>query len=252
MGRKVIDETGNRYGRLVVLERFWDAKGTAAEWVCQCDCGEVLGVRGTKLRDGGIRSCGCLRREITSKRSLVDITGQKFGRLAAIKRQGSDKQGKATWLCECDCGNKKVVAGYLLRRGTTTSCGCLRKLLKGEAAFNRMLRNMQRNARTRSYKWQLTKEQVACLTKQPCHYCKATPAQICSDETCDGDYVYSGLDRVDNERGYTIDNVVSCCGMCNRMKGTMSSEEFKSQIITIYKHLASVETPATRKLEDLP
>ena len=252
MGRKVVDETGNRYGRLIVLERFWDVKGPAAEWVCECDCGEVLIARGTKLRDGGIKSCGCLRRDVTSKRSLVDIAGQKFGRLTVVKRQGSDKQAKATWLCECDCGNKKVVAGYLLRRGNTTSCGCLRKRPKGVAAFNRALRNMQRNAKTRGHKWQLSKEQVAHLTKQACHYCGTKPSQVCSDKTCDGSYIYNGIDRVDNERGYTIDNVVTCCRTCNHAKSTMTVEQFRDWAISLYNHFASATTLVARKQEDLP
>jgi len=250
VGRKAIDETGNHYGRLTVLERFEDAKGSAAEWVCQCDCGEFLAVRGTKLRSGGVRSCGCLKRELTSKRCTIDLTGQKFGRLTVVKRQGSDKQAKATWLCRCNCGNEKVIAGYRLRRGNVRSCGCLRKLLKGEAAFNKMFRNMQRNAKTRRLEWHLTREQVRRLTKQLCFYCGAEPAQVWSEKTLDGAYTYNGIDRVNNERGYTTDNVVPCCGRCNSMKRTMTSEEFKSQIITIYQHFASAETSSLHLLPE--
>ncbi len=55
---------------------------------------------------------------------LVDITGRRFGRLVVIKRHGSDKYGKPTWLCQCDCGNQKVMLGSLLKSGNSTSCGC--------------------------------------------------------------------------------------------------------------------------------
>lgn len=62
---------------------------------------------------------------------LIDLTGQRFGRLTVIKRTGSyeDDSGHTipTWLCVCDCGNGVVVLGNCLRSGNTKSCGCLRK-----------------------------------------------------------------------------------------------------------------------------
>ena len=54
----------------------------------------------------------------------VDLLGQRFGRLVVIKRDGS-KKGKSTWLCQCDCGNLKVVTSDKLKSGTTQSCGCM-------------------------------------------------------------------------------------------------------------------------------
>ncbi len=57
----------------------------------------------------------------------IDITGQKFGRLTAIKRVANNKRGEAMWLCRCECGNEKEVSASLLRKGVTKSCGCLRK-----------------------------------------------------------------------------------------------------------------------------
>lgn len=55
---------------------------------------------------------------------LIDLTGQRFGRLVVIERAESDKRGCAKWLCRCDCGNVTTVNGALLRDGKTTSCGC--------------------------------------------------------------------------------------------------------------------------------
>ena len=55
-----------------------------------------------------------------------DITGQRFGRLIAIKPNGT--QGNNTkWLCKCDCGNFKTTNISSLTRGLCKSCGCLRK-----------------------------------------------------------------------------------------------------------------------------
>ena len=54
---------------------------------------------------------------------MIDLTGQRFGRLLVIRRDESRKKA-AYWLCKCDCGNEKVVQGCHLRSGATVSCGC--------------------------------------------------------------------------------------------------------------------------------
>jgi hypothetical protein len=56
-----------------------------------------------------------------------------------------------------------------------------------------------------------------------------------------GNYIYNGVDRVNNSLGYTKDNCKPCCKMCNKMKGTMSLEEFKSFIINAYNNLIKKE-----------
>ena len=53
-----------------------------------------------------------------------DITGQRFGRLVAIQRVGSNKQGLAVWQFQCDCGKVIEKVGREVWRGNTSSCGC--------------------------------------------------------------------------------------------------------------------------------
>lgn len=55
----------------------------------------------------------------------LDVTGQRFGSLTVLAVSGKDVHGNFMWLCQCDCGNKRVVGGYRLRSGHTKSCGCL-------------------------------------------------------------------------------------------------------------------------------
>lgn len=59
----VIDETGNVYGRLTVLEYVGNS-----DWRCKCSCGKKKVIRGRSLRTGETKSCGCLRREVTGRR----------------------------------------------------------------------------------------------------------------------------------------------------------------------------------------
>ena len=57
---------------------------------------------------------------------FIDLTGKKFGRLTVIKRTPDNKNGKAQWICKCDCGKTThPILGTSLTRGQTQSCGCL-------------------------------------------------------------------------------------------------------------------------------
>lgn len=55
-----IDETGNIYHNLTVLERNFDIKQKEAYWKCRCSCGNIITVQGSKLRNGHTTSCGCI------------------------------------------------------------------------------------------------------------------------------------------------------------------------------------------------
>lgn len=58
---RLINEKGNRYGNLVVLEYSSGREGGGAVWRCQCDCGNIVDVRGEALRSGHTKSCGCIK-----------------------------------------------------------------------------------------------------------------------------------------------------------------------------------------------
>ena len=57
---------------------------------------------------------------------VKDLSGQRFGKITVLRREGCVRSGEATWKCLCDCGKETVVVGSSLRRGLTRSCGCLR------------------------------------------------------------------------------------------------------------------------------
>lgn len=70
---KLVDETGKRYGRLLVLRRGGSDRGRNAMWLCRCDCGAEARVLGGSLRSGDTRSCGCLRRERVTTHGKADL-----------------------------------------------------------------------------------------------------------------------------------------------------------------------------------
>lgn len=61
---KIIDMAGKKYGRLTVISRCPENKGTQAQWVCLCDCGNTKIVLGNSLRSGRTQSCGCLHSDV--------------------------------------------------------------------------------------------------------------------------------------------------------------------------------------------
>lgn len=121
---KFIDLTGQRFGRLTVIERVQNTKTGQTRWLCRCTCGCETTVNGHELRNGDTKSCGCL----PHARIKEDLTGRKFNRWTVINRE-KNKGGQVMWKCICDCGNNGIVSGYSLRSGRSKSCGCLTREL---------------------------------------------------------------------------------------------------------------------------
>src|SRR5262245_48436936 len=70
IGRPAEDISGRTFGRLTVLSRAGSkAIGGHATWLCRCQCGAETTVTGYKLRSLKTSSCGCLARELSSKRA---------------------------------------------------------------------------------------------------------------------------------------------------------------------------------------
>lgn len=57
----------------------------------------------------------------------IDITGQRFGRLIALRSVGKNAWGSVRWLCQCDCNNFHTVSVSNLKSGHVKSCGCITK-----------------------------------------------------------------------------------------------------------------------------
>ena len=118
-----IDLTGQRFGRLVAIEK--KKEGRRTKWLCRCDCGQEKWIVMDLLRDGRAKSCGCLRKEVAkATRTVVETPGTRYGKLVVIGPSDLRTQQYQKWLCQCDCGNQTHVDGKALRNGNTSSCGC--------------------------------------------------------------------------------------------------------------------------------
>lgn len=136
-----INNIGQKFGRLTIVDILWDEKPTKA--VCKCDCGNsYIGVK-ADIVSGHTQSCGCLQSEKTSIANTKDWTsyvaenGVKF-----IKQDHMNKKGQWIWECECPlCGNKFYEFPAKVNNGHTTSCGC-RIQSFGESYIQSLLENM--------------------------------------------------------------------------------------------------------------
>lgn len=135
----LIDLTGKVFGQLTVIGRDYETQKAKNEvkpiWKCQCTCGNTISVLGKSLRDGKTVSCSCAASKRAKEINFIDITGQKFGKLTALRYLGGSR-----WLCKCECGEETIAVANHLRRGHTISCGCIRS--KGEYNIAKLLREM--------------------------------------------------------------------------------------------------------------
>ena len=114
---KLKDIKGKKFNRLLVLSKA-RSRGSLIYWTCLCECGNKTVVPGTRLRYGGVKSCGCL--------SKSQLAGKVIGKLKVIKPLSERKTGHVVWLCQCECGKKVKVPTSNLQGGRKTSCGCLK------------------------------------------------------------------------------------------------------------------------------
>jgi len=182
----------------------------------------------------------------------VDITSQKFGRLVALHDVGSEKRERV-WECICECGQFKTAMVSQLKNGRVKSCGCLRselaskrakgniagvnKLPVGEANLSNVIAGYKRGARKRNLEFALTRGQFKGLTQQNCFYCGARPSNSANSPESNGIFIYNGIDRIDNDKGYIVDNCVSCCYICNQWKRAYTQQEFLTRVKLIYENL---------------
>ena len=176
----------------------------------------------------------------------IDIAGSRYGSLTAISRVDpkltSGGNLLTAWLMRCDCGRDKVVTLNNLRRGkvltcTHPSCECrlnaMNKRIDGfakDAPVRKVWHMYRFRARRKKIDFQITPDEVGEIICQPCFYCGAEPQNKARADSPHTARYYSGIDRVDNAKGYQLDNVVPCCKVCNTMKHVLTLEEFRNHI----------------------
>jgi hypothetical protein len=140
-----------------------------------------------------------------------DLSGERFGRLLVLQKNGYNKHHQLYWLCECDCGNRKNVLGCVLSRGDTNSCGCLHK--------ERMTEIFKTHGKAGSSIYAIWRSMIQrCYDKNCDVYYRygGRGINVCNKwQTFEGFYEDMGdkpkgksLERLDNDGDYCPENVI--------------------------------------------
>ncbi len=173
--------------------------------------------------------------------SIKNESGKTYGKLTVTEqyRLTTDlKYNYAEWFCHCLCGNSKWVNGGNLRAGRAISCGCARKehpnwgqkhiTVESKYFFKASFVYWKDRAITKGKDFTLTIGQLDEIYNRQdgkCFYTNqkftlATHAKHCLLES------NISLDRIDNSKGYTFDNVVMCLKMVNIARNVYTQDEF--------------------------
>lgn len=235
---------GVRRGKLVILEVL--GEGSLSKrgplYKCQCDCGLICEVYGKNLSAKRKNRC-------PECSGYNDLSGKRCGRLTIIEKDGMIGCSVA-YKCICDCGNIYRGTSCGLRKGVLKSCGCGRydkSMILDPDRRKALLKKEYGNMNRRNEKdlgfppSDLSFNDFRYISSLNCFYCDKQP----SNETKDGysksfqsDYIlkWAGMDRLDPKGGYFKNNVVPCCGRCNKMKDQLTLEEFDDLSETHYIH----------------
>ena len=165
-----------------------------------------------------------------------DLVGQRFGPLVVTGRDFYIQAATVHWICKCDCGKTCTKSGHQLVHQPIKSCSkdCavsgrpIRSIR--EITIAAFLRRYKKGAKSRNYCWELTDQQAEILASSSCFYCGKDPSKYKFRFRVEDTIDLNGIDRIDNSKGYTADNCVPCCKMCNRLKAAYSYPELYNHI----------------------
>ena len=217
------DLTGQIFGRLTVLERAEVPEHVkdkhSTYWKCECKCGKITVVRRDALIHGDTQSCGCIHDEKSSERIKTIFTKdyRKYNEQGNLIEKFCPTCGR--WLNPTNFSpSKSVLDGY--------SYEC-------KECYNYSTRNRYKSyrgsANHRKLEFDLTLDEFDEITSKPCVYCGG----------CNGDYFgkqFSGVDRINSQKGYVLNNCVPCCQTCNAMKSNLTVKDWIEHITLILNY----------------
>lgn len=146
---------------------------------------------------------------------LIEMTGKKFNGCLVLGRKGTNKDKKATWKCECFCGQTFTAVGKDIRNGSTKSCGCLKTKVIVEEGHKRKTHG---ETKTRLYNiWRGMKKRCYVPNDTSYKHYGAKGIKVCDEwlesyeafrdwSMKNGYKPHLTLDRINNEKEYSPEN----------------------------------------------
>ena len=176
------------------------------------------------------------------------FVGGVFGRWTVLAKRESTKDGHTRSLCRCECGTERVVLHTSLLSKHSQSCGCWGRAWVGSinskarrkddttVGISGIWNVYKKSAKKRGLSLSLTKKELGKLIMQDCYYCGAPPSNEFNGWRGQRDkpFLYNGIDRINTNLGYILDNCVPCCKICNYAKGKQSVTDFLEWVRRVY------------------
>lgn len=167
-----------------------------------------------------------------------NLINRKFNRLTVISQSKTrDNHGQRIWKCKCDCGKISYHAGSEYRLSQIKSCGCSRRTRDTDSAYSEYLSDYKWGAKTRNLEFNLSIDEFKRIIHSNCVYCGIEPKnRTLTRNKLKLTIKVNGIDRKDNNKGYTKENSLACCEDCNRAKRNLTYEYFLSYINRLMKY----------------
>lgn len=243
---------GDKINNLTIIsnkEKYYTKSGKrdGYKFLCQCKCGNESYYDSSKLVNNKFYECSnCIR---FTKESSKFLIGDKYydltvvNNIPKIRKILNSHEVKKYILCQCKCGSIKYYQTSHLKTKRAKRCSfCAYKLKPHKLSI---LEKLYQSKITKSCKQSkgkkistLTVEEFSNIINKNCFYCGDLPIKLkylYGKKLKDNNDIFSnGVDRIDSLKGYSKENCVPCCEMCNRMKLNYDIQQFKNQIIKIY------------------
>lgn len=232
------DLTKLRFGNLVVIKKI-GVKNKRTIWECLCDCGKTSTKITSNLIRGNSTRCSYAC-PLIKRYNFIDLTDMIFGDLKVIKKSNKKTKTRGClWICECKCSKIVEVCSNGLTSGNNKSCGCIKYKI---SKFNNLIPNsfintIKQNAIKRNLEFSVTEKYLCeifngrcALSGDPIYFHQAGYQ---ANKNNKGN---ASLDRIDNNKGYIVDNVRWVHKIVNIMRGTLTDQEMINWCEKIYNN----------------
>jgi len=159
-------------------------------------------------------------------RSYIEFDCKECGKVTIQRKDEFNRKGKLCRACKYKIYRKKKAKEKTIQDLEIIATKCIKGKLRKRYSHKGLGCN-------------ISIEELHKLFKENCHYCNSEPNNCYhyKNKYNKYDFFYNGLDRVDSNKGYTLDNVVPCCKICNIAKSDMSYKDFINYIKKVYENL---------------
>lgn len=189
---------------------------------------------------------------------MLNLTDTRYGKLVALRPTDERKSNAVIWECLCDCGKTVYCRSAFLRKGLSRSCGCTRR--ENAAKASRVSNRKHGFAKT--VLWRIYHAAKQRATKRGLDF-DLEYTDVVIPATCPvlGIPIYDSkgqatdhsptLDRVDNTRGYTKDNICVISKRANTIKSNATIQELEAIILYMKEHSSGRYTVEKQKKKQI-